>query len=287
MRIPTLPPSRRLPAGYTLEQDLHGGYFRLRGTCPSGEHLCITCNVPAAKWFPGHLRRSGMGISSRKDEFGSNADDAGDTNDLGKQRRPKWSAPRAGDAVTRWPLRFHALVHRIAMSSAGSSRFGSCNALLMMCACQAGTLAVDTVVPLAYSAQDLTANLDQVGDLEVLRRTYFGPTWNQRRLAELKCGGEFLGPSPLMNGFRGTATDTQCSGSTRFELDAETIYDKFGHLPVNTVQPALYDALIAHLETSCGLDDNLASLIEDIAEELQAEALRHWRKTCRAALFDS
>lgn len=259
---------RWLPAGFRLEHDAGSSTFYLRADGPSGEKVTVVSVVPTPNWLP-HARGPTSGEPSTRSKL---------------LMRMKYQKQRTGAIHT--PLRFHVAIQRTRKipsphASTHSSRRThespaatklATSSFVVTCASVASTLVVDG---LTFIPNDIYPLDTLHGQEDVFRHLYQGPRWNQRQLAERACGDCFqLSPVDLGRHEGGSGSDHRRFG-LHYEQEVDTLYDKFGHFPVHTVHPDLYNALLQYLE-EVGMTDGMAALLEDIAATLQEEAMSGW-----------
>lgn len=299
-----LPPA--VPPNWTVTTDFALARFVARGTAPTGERLVVQCDA-------GCQRRFAATSDAGRDREAALA--AARASRPLRLPRCVRRSPESLACDAAMPVVFSVLVLNAAaaegFSSAtpptlGSSSSSSSTSLpsasvgegskhregandvvpaglcleLLAASVGAGTLALDGAV----FHNDPSSVLDDSLDAwDAAREAYQGPQLQQRGLAQVVCQVDGGAVNPFSS-----AAAFSVAGDPRHERSdfltyrgAETKHTRFGHQPVHTVPPVLYDA-IARYAMDLGVNDGLALFVHRHARYVQKTAQWQWSRDLRS-----
>lgn len=247
----SMPPA--VPARFELETNYDLARFRATGTAPTGEGLVVQCDAGY------HRRFRALDDSARQRE-------AAAATAAAQRRLPRIARRRSADEPVL-PVMFSVLVTNTV--TRGLS-------LELLAASVNGALAIDGAVFHSDPSAVLDDSLEAWGAAKEL---YQGPQLQQRHLAQIALQYDGA-PNPFVSH---PQREKFCFSPY---IGHETKYTKYGHQPVHTVPPAVYNA-VARYAQDLGVDDALARFVHQHARHVQFVARKQWREEVAAVLAAS
>ena len=128
--------------------------------------------------------------------------------------------------------------------------------------------------------QDVLSSMDERQHRELLEgyHQYQGPRMNQQLFAESLCRSNTLEHEKLYPHRQANRHFFNPERNRRLSM-----VDRFDHVPVHTIAPRLYSAVVSFLG-SRGVNDGVAQYCHERAVQMQMEVVEEWRTLCLAAL---